>query len=180
MVNVVCLLLGADLVIDGNFKLLYITYAFSSVNKKKFKFNKQCSGAQSSFTQKLFHTKRYAIQLFLFYLLLIQPFYFQKRSTDPGVNTEIIKHVTSGCSKLRNTVNGTTKSLFHSRRPKQKEGTPTLASRQKVKLRWDTTIHTDKKLEHNKDKEWIFIHISVPADQHIEQMQDEKEGKCKD
>ena len=71
MVNVVCLLLGADLVIDGNFKLLYITYAFSSVNKKKFKFNKQCSGAQSSFTQKLFHTKRYAIQLFLFYLLLI-------------------------------------------------------------------------------------------------------------
>ena len=52
-----------------------------------------------------------------------------------------------------------------------------------VKLMWDMTVCTDKKLKHNKpditlllkeEKKWIFIDIAVPVDQKIIKIQNEK------
>ena len=53
---------------------------------------------------------------------------------------------------------------------------------ERVRLMWDVTVYTDKKLKHNRpditllpkeEKEWIFIDIAVPADRNIMKTQNE-------
>ena len=58
-----------------------------------------------------------------------------------------------------------------------------------LRITWDMTIYTDKKLKHNRPditvmqrntKEWILIDIAVPADQNVWKTEQEKEEKYQD
>ena len=55
-----------------------------------------------------------------------------------------------------------------------------------VRITWDTTIYTDKKLKHNRPditvmqrntKEWTLIDIAVPTDQNVSKTEHEKVEK---
>ena len=64
-----------------------------------------------------------------------------------------------------------------------------VAENRDVRITWDMTVYTDKKLNHNRSgitlvrkdtQEWTLIDIAVPADQNIIGTEEEKEDRYQD
>ena len=120
-----------------------------------------------------------------------------------GDTTETVGHIASGCKKLA-------QNEYRKRHDKvalrvhweicRKHGidcsnkwyehqpSPVVAN-DEVRITWDMTIYTDKKLKHNRPditvmqrntKEWTLIDTAVPADQNVSKTEQEKVEKYQD
>ena len=120
-----------------------------------------------------------------------------------GDTTETVGHIASRCKKLA-------QNEYHKRHDKvalrvhweicRKHGIdcsnkwyehqPSLVvENDEVRIRWDMTIYTDKKLKHNRPditvmqrntKEWTLIDIAVPAVKNVSKTEQEKVEKYQD
>ena len=69
------------------------------------------------------------------------------------------------------------------------QASPVVENENEVRITWDMTIYTDKKLKNNRPditvmqrntKEWTLIDIAVPADQNVLKTEQEKVEKYQD